>query len=435
MAEHAKLFSPSKADGWFACPGRVVMEADFPDSSSQASADGTARHEACALALIGRDSVARLNVDTTMGNGVIYRAEWAAEDQDYVDTVRELAGESVLGVDWFVEHKVTFGEYTGTPYDSGMPGAAGKVHDSFGTADAILFKPLPSGYYELIVIDRKTGYHEVSPERNKQMMLYALGAYEEFRLSYDIALVRLIIHQRSAKEWTCSLADLLDFGEEVRVKAERVSSAVHWHGKIHAADWHSLYLNPDPSEDACRYCRAMAVCPSMQRKVQEVIGADFSSIVGADEGDVHMGIEPLGTLMASIGMLRAFADAVEAETARRLLTGAEVPGFKLVLGRQGNRAWTDAAAAEKMLREQFRLTTDQAYDRTLISPTSAEALTKGEKPAIGPRRWKELQPMIWRPDRKPIVVPVTDKREAYVPLQATAADDFEPAAEPGSDLC
>ena len=426
MAEHAKLFSPSKADGWFACPGRIVMEADFPDSSNQASADGTARHEVCADALGLSVLSVNMYVGTTMSNGVVYRAEWVAEDQDYIDTVRALAGECVLGVDWFVEHTVNFEAYTDAP------------SDSFGTADAILFKPLPSGYYELIVIDRKTGYYEVSPERNKQMVLYALGAYEEFRLSYDISSVRLIIHQRSAKEWVCTIEDLLAFGEEVRVKAQLVADAVQTRDLIPIAAWYDVYLNPDPSEDACRYCRAMAVCPSMQRKVQEVVGMDFVSLAGDDPPSAYKAADSvLADAMAAVGTLRAFADAVEAETARRLQAGAEVPGYKLVLGRQGNRAWADPVAAEKMLREQFRLTTDQAYDRTLISPTSAEALTKGEKPVIGPRRWKELQPMIWRPDRKPIVVPLSDKREAYVPLQAAAADDFEPiqAAEPGSDLC
>ena len=90
MAEHAKLFSPSKAEGWFACPGRIVMEADFPDSSSQASADGTARHEVCADALTLSVLSVSMYVGTTMGNGVVYRAEWVTEDQDYVDTVRAL---------------------------------------------------------------------------------------------------------------------------------------------------------------------------------------------------------------------------------------------------------------------------------------------------------------------------------------------------------
>lgn len=416
---HAKLCSPSGASGWFACPGRIVMEAPFPDDGNQASADGTARHDVVANCLMNPGESVSQYVGREIGvhgQVVTYKADWVDEDQDYVDTFRTLAGAD----DMFVERVVNFERFTQVP------------GDSFGTADVIILKPLADGTYELIVGDRKTGYHEVPVERNKQLMLYALGAYDEYSLVYDISRVRLIIHQRRAREWDCSVEDLLQFGQEARSRAITVQNAVSMHDKVDQAEWESTFLNSNPTPDACRYCKAMATCPSYQAKVQEVAGADFETLAtGVAIDAAPMRDDQLANAMAAAEMLEMFVKAVRAEVERRLLAGKEVPGFKLVLGKAGARRWTDEAAAIKMLRETFRLPVEKAFDLSPISPTTAEKLKKAGD--IGPRQWPKLQPLIGRADPKPSVAPITDKRDPYVP--ANAADDFQPVAEEASDLC
>jgi hypothetical protein len=418
---HAKLCSPSGAEGWFACAGRVVMESSFPDKGNDASDNGTARHEVCALCLLdtepGRQLTPAAFVGRVMENGVAYDEDWVLEDQDYVDTIRKLAE----GGELFVEQVVNFERYTEVP------------GDSFGTADAIILKPLADKTYELIVGDRKTGYHEVPVEKNKQLQLYALGAYDEHSLVYEISRVRLIIHQRGAREWDCSIEDLLAFGQAARSRAISVVNAVAMHGKVDQAEWERTFLNQNPTEDACRYCKAMATCPSMQRKVQEVVSADFDDIA---KGEADMEWMPqagtdLGVLMAATGLIEDWIKAVRAEVERRLLAGNDVPGFKLVLGKQGNRKWTSEAEATKLLRETFRLPVEKAFDLTLISPTSAEKLFKAGD--IGKRQWPKLQPLIGRSDPKPSVAPAADKRDAWVP--PNPADDFQPVAQEASDLC
>jgi hypothetical protein len=437
---HAKLCSPSGADGWFACPGRVVMEAGFPDKGSEYSDDGTARHAVVAHVLKNGGQVADL-VDTEIhfwrhdesdSSGVAfpweelapevdivktieYREEWLDEDHDYVTTVRALAE----GGELFVEQQVNFERHTTVQ------------GDSFGTADAVILKPLADSTHELIIVDRKTGYHEVPVEHNRQLKLYALGAHDEHSLVYDISRVRLIIHQRGAREWDCSIEELLEFAQEARSRAITVVNAVEMHGKVDRAEWERTFLNQHPSEDACRYCKAMATCPSMQRAVQTNVSADFSDIAS---GDADMEWMPkddveLGTLMAAVPLVEDWCKAVRAEVERRLLAGDEVPGFKLVLGKAGNRKWASDADAEAALKA-MRLKVEEMYDLTLISPTSAEKLAKAK--VIGPRQWPKLQSLITRADPKPSVAPASDKRDAYVPPKVE--DDFTAVADEATDL-
>lgn len=444
MAEHARLCSPSGAEGWFACAGRSVMEREFPDSDTDYSSDGTARHAVVAMALDKgqRYGVAFAQVSISVGeeidvgNGkvVLYKPEWVEEDQDYVDTVRSLAE----GGELFVERRVNFETYTGVK------------GDSFGTADAIVLSPIgdpsvptstPFGY-ELIVVDRKTGYVEVEVERNKQLMLYALGALAEFGMVYDIVRVRLVIHQRKATEWDCSIDELLQFGAEAKEKAQLVQDAAAEHGVIEPATWQRIYLNPSPSEDACRYCKAMTTCPNYTAMVESTTGADFEVLKEPVAPPRFMGShgdddEELAHKMSLVGAIEDWCKAVRAEVERRLLAGVPVPGFKLVLGKAGNRKWADEAQAEQMLKT-FRLKQEEMYDFTLISPTAAEKLSKAE--VIGKRQWPKLQTLITRSEPKPSVAPITDKRDAYVP--PNAADDFAPIpesqpqeAEAGLELC
>ena len=437
---HAKLCSPSGADGWFACSGRVVMEAGFPNEGNEHSDNGTARHLVCSHALktgqdateyvgrvvafwrapsgaTGESFIDEIEGDLQVVKTIPYDADWVEEDQDYIAMINTLAE----GGELFVERVVNFEAFTEVK------------GDSFGTADAIIIKPLPDGTHELIVADRKTGYHEVPVEHNKQLQLYALGAYDEYRLVYDISRVRLIIHQRGAREWDCSIEDLLAFAQEARSRAVSVVNAVSMHGQVDQAEWERTFLNQKPTEDACRYCKAMATCPSMQRAVQTLVSADFDE-VAAGEAEMDWMPKPdheLAVLMAGVGLVEDWCKAVRAEVERRLLAGTDVPGYKLVLGKAGARAWKDADAAEAALKT-FRLKVEEMYDLKVISPTSAEKLAKAK--TLGPRQWTKLQPLIGRSDPKPSVAPVTDKRDVWVPPKV--ADDFqEVQAEPaGADL-
>lgn len=142
---------------------------------------------------------------------------------------------------------------------------------------------------------------------------------------------------------------------------------------------------------------------------------------GYEERIASLSNEVLAMCMDSVDLVEGWAKAVRAETERRQLAGELVPGWKLVQGRQGNRAWANDKEAEEYLKKTVRLRDDVMYDWTLISPATAEKLHADGK--IGKRQWDKLQDLITRSNGKPSVAPATDKRPALV--IGKTEDEFE----------
>lgn len=162
--EHARL-SPSGSKGWFACPGKITMEAPIPNKSSTYSDDGTAMHDIAARCLTQHYRAVkwvgeRIPVHSTgeEPRHVEFTDEMADLVQGYVDTVRNIALHARSPA--LVEQRVDFSEFVGVP-------------GQFGTADCII---VDTEQGELFVIDLKTGRTPVHVENNSQLMLYALGA-------------------------------------------------------------------------------------------------------------------------------------------------------------------------------------------------------------------------------------------------------------------
>jgi len=133
----------------------------------------------------------------------------------------------------------------------------------------------------------------------------------------------------------------------------------------------------------------------------------------------------LSEKMAVLDIVDDWIKAVRGRVEYELLHGNEVPGYKLVQGKQGNRSWKDAEEAEAKLKS-MRLKKEEMYNYTLISPTNAEKLLKDT-----PKRWASLQENIGRSPGQPSVAPVSDKRPALV--IKPVADEFE-AVDDEEDL-
>ena len=377
MSAHAQL-SPSSAVRWMSCPGSVRMCEGIPDTSSDASLEGTMMHTVSAHCLTrGTDAAGYVGV-TDAETGLILQAEQAQAVQIYVDTVRDIV--KTTGGKLLVEQRLSIWHMTGE-------------EDAHGTADAVILT-----MDELIVIDAKFGRGvAVDAEENPQLMMYAAAAYVEHELAYDFKRVRMMIVQprlNASPEWTIPVAELNEFMEEVQVSAE-------------------LTRQPDAplvvSAKGCQWCRAKATCPAITNQIMD----DFDDVVPetADERD-------LARIMANADMIEKWVKAVRAEVERRLLAGEPVHGYKLVQGKKGNRQWADPDAAEETLKS-MRIKHDQMYDYKLASPTSIEKLAKAGD--VGPRQWTKIQDLITQSEGQPSVAPESDKRPALV-TSATASD-------------
>jgi hypothetical protein len=136
-----------------------------------------------------------------------------------------------------------------------------------------------------------------------------------------------------------------------------------------------------------------------------------------------MGTNYLAHCMAAVGLVEDWCKGIRARVERELLAGNQVDGWKLVQGRKGARKWSSEDEAEQTLR-RMKLKVEDMYDLKLISPTTAEKLSKAG--TIGPRQWPQLQALITQSEGGLSVAPASDKRPAANPV--ASADAFEAIA-------
>jgi hypothetical protein len=416
MAGTHALLSPSAAEKWMGCPGSLLMEKGEVDKGSAHADEGTAAHFLASECLAYQAYPAahlkkRIEVmpEGARWQGDLIEGPWFEVDSDmanhveaYVSVVRGYAKDGAL----FIEQRLPITTWTGEP-------------DAAGTSDAVVL----TSDGELIVVDLKYGMGElVSPERNKQLMIYALAAYEEFSMVGDIKTVRLVIHQprvhHAPQEWPVSVQDLALFGDEVRVAAKAALTCYN--------EGHEILA---PSDAACRWCKAGEKCPARIKQLTAAIGADFEDLTKPDAQVPPVGTGPtLAQKMAACDLIEKWIKAVRGKVEAELFAGNEVPGYKLVMGKKGARAWLNADDAEATLKS-MRLKVEEMYDMKVISPTSAEKIfgDKGTAPSV--KRWNKLQGLITQTDGKPSVAPESDKRAAYVVDAVGAFED-----ETGSDM-
>lgn len=402
-AEHA-LFSASKAPRWINCPGSIALEPAEKTSSRYAD-EGTAAHTLAALCLTeGQPTIAfagrlidvgpnRFEVDEDMLENV----------QSYVDYCNALR---LIGDMSLVEHRVDYSACIGQP-------------NSFGTSDFLCLVGT-----ELIVVDLKYGMGvQVDATENEQLMLYALGALEYFELVASVTAVRLVIHQprkSHLSEWETTPEALRKFAEHAATRAAYATMP-------DAADKFLV-----PGEKQCKFCPAKATCPAIRADVLRTIAPSVAaSDVGFDDLTAEVMLSPknpndvLAAVLPKLDMISDWCDAVKTHARAELLNGREVPGYKLVTGRKGARAWTDATEAEKVMKS-MRLKQDEMYDFSLISPTTAEKRLKDT-----PKRWNRISALIVQKDGAPTIAPASDNRPAIV--IGDPGDAFEPVDQ-GADL-
>lgn len=291
--KHARL-SASRAERFMTCPGSVRLEAQMPyEPPGEAAALGTMLHELSEKILRGEE------IDDPDVN-----PEHLAMAQEYANFINNLVENPRKKL---IEVNV----------DEGLK----SLHHALGgTADAVLV----DGNH-LIICDLKTGRTPVSAENNKQLLTYALGVMRQFNAPADITCTMHIFQPRAGhSKWTVSGVDLIKHGHDLRKAAE-------------------LALSPDaptnPSPDACKYCRAKTICPSLRQQVQDSARKDF-----APDTTITPEMLDLAHLAAD------WSDAVISAAKRQLTDGATISGWNLKPGRK-TRFWKSEALAAAALKD------------------------------------------------------------------------------------
>lgn len=372
MADHNNrahaLLSASGSYRWLNCTPSARLEEKFPDTTSEAALEGTLAHEMCELKarekFQGEDLLTGLDL---LREDHLYQYEMETYTNEYVDFIDKQMMSYKLSPYLMLEESIDLSAY---------------IPDGFGSCDAIII-----GDTTIEVIDFKYGKGvPVSAENNPQMMLYALGAYEKYRLLFGFNTVRMTIVQPridNTNSWECSLDELKSFGEVVKKAAKM---AYEGRGIYAPGDW-------------CRFCRARAVCRARaDQSIKLAFGDDFGKSPDLiDNSEIGKYLE-MGTDVAK------WVEELKAYALSECLEGREVEGYKAVAGRS-SRNFADMDKAFEILQAN-------GIDEAMLYERKPLTVAKLEK-TIGKKTFNEMiGDYIVKTDGKPTLVPETDKRKA-----------------------
>lgn len=365
------LLSASSAHRWLNCTPSAVAAELYPRETSEFAAEGTLAHEVA-------EAVARGTIPEAVPRGTIPE-DGPGITHEMLDCAAGYKGyiwEQITGEDYhlLLEQRVDFSDW--------VPGG-------FGTCDCIL---LQDGVMD--VIDYKYGKGvPVDAVCNPQLMLYGMGALNDYGLACDVQTVRLHIYQpriNNISVWQVSASDLLWWADSIKPTAQL---AAQGGGEYSAGDW-------------CKFCPHAGECRELTQTCTRLVdGYDVEvPVLAPQEVAQILEKEPLISLWLRRVKTRALAMALD---------GKPAPGWKAVEGRQGNRKWKDEL-------EALRILDAAGYDRAettethLLSPAGVDKLV-GKKKAT-----ELLAGQIERSPGAPILVPESDKRPPYDP-----ANDFD----------
>lgn len=365
------LLSASGAHRWMNCTPSAILETQFPDTTSEAAKEGTLAHELAEAKVmhymhIDGFTKRKLTIKTNkLKKDPLWQAEMERYTDEYLDFIKTEALSYKVHPFVKVEEKIDLTAY---------------VPDGFGTADCII---IAAGVLQ--VIDLKYGKGvPVSPERNEQLMLYALGAYAKYGFLFDIKSVKLSIVQPridNTSSWVITIESLLEFGEMVKEKA---NVAIKGEGTHNPGDW-------------CRFCRARRNC---RARADENVKLAFAT----EKKPPLITNEEVGEYLRLGEDVAKWLSDLKDYALTECLAGKDVPGWKAVEGRS-SREWTN-------MEEAFNAISEDGMDEAMLYERKPLSLAQVEK-LMGKAHFNDVCMMyVTKKPGKPTLVTESDKREA-----------------------
>lgn len=384
------LLSASGAHRWLYCTPSAKLEEQFPDTTSEAAKEGTLAHE------LGEMKVRNYFYTADFGKrkltaGInklkkekLWQDEMMGYTDEYLDYIKSVALGMKIEPHVVIEKRVDFSAY---------------VYEGFGTADCILI-----GGKILHVIDFKYGKSpdgRVEAEGNPQLALYALGAYEAYKVLYPIEEIKLSIVQPrlpdGISEWGCSLTELLAWGKYVR---ERANLAIKGEGSF------------APGPRTCKYCRARGRC---RARGEENVKLAFSQDLGKLPPLITA--EQMGHYLTQGSDVAKWLSDLQECALAECLAGKTVPGWKAVEGR-GSREWTDMDKAFDLLVKGGITEETMLWEKKPLTLAQVEKL-------VGKKDFADsVGEYVVKASGKPALVKESDKRNAITNI-ISAKDAFK----------
>jgi len=372
MGKHA-LLSASSSQRWMNCPPSARLCENYDDKGSAYAQEGTDAHTLCeyklqtALGIKAKDPTATLTY---------YDSEMEDCSNSYAEYILELLA---IAKDFcpdplvLTEQRVDFSKY---------------VPDGFGTCDTIIVSD-----DRLTIVDLKYGRGvQVEAEGNSQMRLYALGALEMFDGIYNIQTVEAIVYQPrrdNISSETLSKETLLRWANEVLKPAAELAFAGN--GEFQCGNW-------------CQFCKAKHDCRTRAEHNLELAKYDFHSPPLLETYEI-------ADILCRVDELVSWASDIKEYALTEAIKGVKFDGFKVVEGRSNRRYIDDTAVAETVTQNGH-----DPYEHKLLGITAMEKL-------LTKKRFAELLGnLVEKPQGKPTLVPIRDKRQEI--NINSAADDF-----------
>ncbi len=373
--KHARL-SPSKADMWMECTASIglIEKINPPNKTTPAADEGTAAHELLEMAVKKKRHPSKFI-------GTTFNKVWKVTDEmaDAVAVLYDYVIELELN-GWKIYSEIHLDHISCT--------------EEGGTVDILAIKG-----NRIIVIDYKHGRGvRVSSKRNKQMMLYTIGAIEYFKLkpkTIDIIIAQPRI-SRELEPWTLTYDELMEFAAEATAARKAINA-----GKV----------SFNPGKKQCMWCPVNGDCEHFGRAAIQSVGMDFDKVCKVKTTEVpKFKSSQLSAFAANLEFFDLFLSKLRERLYEAAARG-QLKGFKLV-NADTNRRWTDKDTVATVLKRKFDL--DDVMPRSLIGITEAARLFKDKKECE-----KFMNRFTERPVGKPILVP---------------KDDLRPSINPGEDF-